>query len=1028
MKKIIELFNFLTIGAFLSAIILFIGDLFGFSLGINFQLLWRVLAGILALTVLLNTGNIKRLLKISTTSKKFLLLSGLNLFLFALFLLFYPIFRFGSPFVWEDRIANFKAAKRIEITLNQPLKQNFQAKSNNLGTIGLRIISQDIVIEEESEEATTSAELTENEETGVAQTVNIEEELDGELIAGELDLSEPERIVFRIKEEEESDYFYENTYELNQYWETNYFLFGFPVQKDSEGKNYLFEIEKTEEGETGKRFLLEINSEGKFNFYPRYVYSLKELKSNYQSILSNISRKTNQFLEEKTNQLNLIFVFLLIEFLIFVFLKKEQERFKEKLNFYLKYGFLIGLSLITISSLKFEFIRNINYLQNVINNLSEYSFPLTLLTIALGFLVFYFNRKKIEKNSEELLEGKKAQEFSQKFSKINKIPILRNFIGWRYKEGWFCSITLIIICFLFLIFGMHHLGQFMTVDEPKWVNTRVPQLYDALSKGDLEGTFINDKPGVLPAFLSGFVNFFLNHDYYKNNPLIYGQYLFWWRLPILIFNFFMLFLVYFFTKKLLNKGYSLLITGLIVLNPILIGISQIVNPDATLWSVGFLTFLTFFLYLKSNNKKYIYYSGIFFGLALISKYFASIFYIIFFLTIYVEYLLKHTSRGQFYQRCLDIGLLYLISLATYTLLFPATWVNIQQIIRGTIGAGILSSGIVYFLIFLVLIFTELLLLKGKISAYFRKRFDIGKILIFIFSLSTFFIFIILMVNVISNNIFFDFNRYIFFEYEKRTMDILNNIIASLYSTLFTLTIPLIIGLFFFITIIFKKNDVVYEKNKLLLLSIFVIFFVFILGSSIGGFFVDARYQILLYPLYAILGSFVLLSIFKNKKITFFVLLASLLSVVFSMPHYFHYNNFLNIKNYTIAEAWGAGGYELAQIMNKLPNAGDTTVWVDREGFAEFFVGKSYWRAEIDPFGEDYQVDYLILTKGGERIFTTTLSDHYNGKKSNYEQLAKESPILKYYQKKPEFKVCIHNNPNNCVRAVKMEDSNLHISN
>jgi len=242
MKKIIELFNFLTIGAFLSTIILFIGDFFGFSLGINFQLLWRVLAGFLALTVLLNTGNIKRLLKISTTSKKFLLLSGLSLFLFALFLLFYPIFRFGSPFVWEDRIANFKAAKRIKINLNKPLKQNFQAKSNNLGTIGLRIISKDVVIEEETEEATISAELTENEETGAVQGVNIgegesDEELDGELYLGEM-----ERIVFRIKEEKERNYFYENTYELNQYWETNYFLFGFPVQKDSEGKNYVFEI------------------------------------------------------------------------------------------------------------------------------------------------------------------------------------------------------------------------------------------------------------------------------------------------------------------------------------------------------------------------------------------------------------------------------------------------------------------------------------------------------------------------------------------------------------------------------------------------------------------------------------------------------------------------------------------------------------------------------------------------------------------------------------------------------------------
>jgi hypothetical protein len=455
MKKIIELFNFLTIGAFLSAIILFIGDFFGFSLGINFQLLWRVLAGFLALTVLLNTGNIKRLLKISTTSKKFLLLSGLSLFLFALFLLFYPIFRFGSPFVWEDRIANFKAAKRIEINLNEPLKQNFQAKSNNLGTIGLKIISQDVVIEEESEEATTSAELTENEETGAVQGINIGEgELDEELDR-ELYFGEPERIVFRIKERGSGNYFYENTYELNQYWETDYFLFGFPVQKDSEGKNYVFEIEKTKEGETNKVFLIEEDSQGRFNFYPRYVYNLASLKTDWDPILLNISRKTNQFLEEKSNQLNLIFVFILSELLIFVFIKKEQEQFKEKLNFYLKHGFLIGLLLITISSLKFEFIQNIDYLQNVIDNLSKYSFPLTSLTIALGFLLFYFNREKIqeetekEENEEKLAEEKRLQEFPQRFPIINRIPLLCNFIKWMYKEGWVFSIVLITVLIIF---------------------------------------------------------------------------------------------------------------------------------------------------------------------------------------------------------------------------------------------------------------------------------------------------------------------------------------------------------------------------------------------------------------------------------------------------------------------------------------------------------------------------------------------------------------------------------------------------
>jgi hypothetical protein len=440
MKKIIELFNFLTIGAFLSAIILFIGDLFGFSLSLNFHLLWRILAGLLALDVLLNIGNIKKLLKTSTISKKFLLFSGLNLFLFALLLLFYPIFRFGSPFVWEDRIANFKAAKRIEITLNEPLNQSFQAKSNNLGTIGLRIISKDVVIEEEEpEEATTSAELTGNEETGAVQGINIGGELDEEL-GGELYFGEPERIVFRIKEEEKKDYFYENTYELNQYWETNYFIFGFPVQKDSEDKNYVFEIEKTKEGGTNKVFLIERDSQGRFNFYPRYVYNLASLKTDWDPILLNISRKTNQFLEEKTIQFNLIFVFLLTELFLFFFLKKGDKKFITKLNPYLKYGFLITILLMIVFSMEFEFIKDTSS-QNFFDFLSFYNFLLILLTIFFGLLAYCFNKERIGATNLLKITGGQdrkgiKKEFSDDFRRLSNLKsIIKNKNGWGYVLG-----------------------------------------------------------------------------------------------------------------------------------------------------------------------------------------------------------------------------------------------------------------------------------------------------------------------------------------------------------------------------------------------------------------------------------------------------------------------------------------------------------------------------------------------------------------------------------------------------------------
>jgi hypothetical protein len=625
MKKIIELFNFLAIGAFLSTIILFIGDFFGFSLSLNFQLLWRVLAGFLALTVLLKTGNIKKLLKVSTIPKKFLLLSGLSLFLFALFLLFYPIFRFGSPFVWEDRIANFKAAKRIKINLNEPLKQNFQAKSNNLGTIGLRIISKDVVVEEEKpEEATTSAELGENEETGAVQGVNIEEldeELDGELYFGE-----PERIVFRIKEEEEKDYFYENTYELNQYWETNYFLFGFPVQKDSEGKNYLFEIVKTKEGETNKIFLIEENLQGSFNFYPRYVYNLASLKTDWDPILLNISRKTNQFLEEKGNQFNLIFTFVLMELLILVFLKKEQERFKEKLNFYLKYGFLIGLFLIIISSLKFEFIQNINYLQNVINNLSVYTFPLTLLTITLGFLLFYLNKNEIEKDleeekeEEENVESKRYEEFDKKFSffawfnfeyGIGKAWKERRYFSvigrtitsplvwlarlpyilgrWVYREGVWYVVGLVAIVILGFMLRVWKLGYSGLYTDETGTLIQVKQILS-------EGYTGYPRSRIFLYFLSA-----LNFVWLKLGKEISEFSL---RIGSALIGTLTMFFSYILSKKIgFNKQVSLLFVFLISLTAILVGFSMAARMYVLFILLSFVLIVLLFLEIKKYSEK-----------------------------------------------------------------------------------------------------------------------------------------------------------------------------------------------------------------------------------------------------------------------------------------------------------------------------------------------------------------------------------------------------------------------------------------
>lgn len=52
-------------------------------------------------------------------------------------------------------------------------------------------------------------------------------------------------VVFRIREKGQEDWFYENTYKVDQFQPNEQFTFGMPVISDSKGKEYQFEVEST---------------------------------------------------------------------------------------------------------------------------------------------------------------------------------------------------------------------------------------------------------------------------------------------------------------------------------------------------------------------------------------------------------------------------------------------------------------------------------------------------------------------------------------------------------------------------------------------------------------------------------------------------------------------------------------------------------------------------------------------------------------------------------------------------------------
>ncbi len=199
--------------------------------------------------------------------------------------------------------------------------------------------------------------------------------------------------------------------------------------------------------------------------------------------------KTSPFVEE-----NILFFLLFLSFFfyLFIFIRKNEKKYKEKAVPIFKYLFLFGLLLITISSLNFEFVKENEILNSITTFLSSINLYLSFFTIAFGFFTFYFNRFVILSESEksqeleEFAEEKRKQEFEKKNHKWKpKKPKFNSFkntvisifylpcylfwvisyklIRWIYKEGWTSVILIIVILvsgyFSFTYIGNHSFAQ-----------------------------------------------------------------------------------------------------------------------------------------------------------------------------------------------------------------------------------------------------------------------------------------------------------------------------------------------------------------------------------------------------------------------------------------------------------------------------------------------------------------------------------------------------------------------------------------
>ena len=598
------------------------------------------------------------------------------------------------------------------------------------------------------------------------------------------------------------------------------------------------------------------------------------------------------------------------------------------------------------------------------------------------------------------------------------------------KEKIITILIFIAIISSSFYFGLPRLGTFSGVDEPYWSYERVPDFWNAISKGNWRATNICDKPGITIASVSGAGLLLMDEkpkDFKKfrfqpKTPEVLEKIqniYFNLRLPVFLFTLAILPLFYFLIKKLLGQTTARFATIFIGLSPILLGISLIINSDAMLWIITALSTLSLFVFLKNKERKYLIASGFLLGLSVITKYVANILFVYFFAIFFLEYIFhahKEMEVGKYMKKALaNYALLFLTAMITAFAFFPATWVKFSVLINATVGNAVFSSTWPLFVGVIGLIALDIIAFKTKVSTkifdFFIKHKNIlARTIVGIFL----FLVVFVLLHIYAKLNIYDIQAIIAspkgIGEGNALYRYVGAISSDLYSLLFSISPLVFIFLLFSVFGIFRKKELGRDSITAIYIIIFIL--VFYLGSAV-------RYQIMTYPLAFVLAAIGISEALKNGKIkkmihpivavvaTIVILIASLF---FIRPHFLAYaSEMLPNKFIVNFKGMGEGSYEAAKYLNSLPGAHEMTIWADKGAVCERFVGRCFIDFKKRTFANNKFDYFVVSTDRKSRSLKMSGSLDY----ADFKEI--------YASKNPVFNTIIANNPNNFVKVLKAEE-------
>jgi len=256
--------------------------------------------------------------------------------------------------------------------------------------------------------------------------------------------------------------------------------------------------------------------------------------------------------------------------------------------------------------------------------------PVMITTVALGTVTFYLNRDKLyeienEAVQEELEENKRKIEFAEKYPRIYRLWGVRWIGKWVYKEGRFYILILVGILVLFTLIkapyfdvsftGEHTMKYNAYVEPAKYMyennNPFINQkMYTADPVNRPEGIYHTF--GKIPLLEWGLL---ATYTLMPFNSLEVNTRLFTHFIGILILIF-----AYTFFKDRFSKGQSLIILFLMAINPIISFTTFVTVEDSLLLLFTFISLNYISKYLKENQISHLFFSGLFFGIGVASKY------------------------------------------------------------------------------------------------------------------------------------------------------------------------------------------------------------------------------------------------------------------------------------------------------------------------------------------------------------------------------------------------------------------------